>query len=128
MRTGAQYLQSLADGRTVILDGARVEDVSEHPAFYGIARTVATMYDVAADPAHGMIYTSPETGQEANPVFMIPRSREDLAKRRLAISAWAEISKGFVGRSPDHVGGFLAGFASAPEVFDKGDQIGRAHV
>jgi len=120
MRTGAHYLQSLADGRTVILDGACVENVSQHPAFAGIARTVATMYDVAADPAQGMIYTSPETSQEANQVFMIPRSREDLAKRRLAITTWAEVSKGFVGRSPDHVAGFLAGFASAPAVFDKG--------
>ncbi|MGH9786265.1 MAG: 4-hydroxyphenylacetate 3-hydroxylase family protein, partial [Terriglobia bacterium] len=120
MRTGAQYLQSLADGRTVILDGARVENISQHPAFAGIARTVAAMYDVAGDPAHGMIYTSPEASKEANQVFMIPRSRDDLAKRRLAILTWAEISKGFVGRSPDHVGGFLAGFASAPEVFDKG--------
>jgi 4-hydroxyphenylacetate 3-monooxygenase len=120
MRTGDQYWQSLADGRTVILDGACVENVSQHPAFAGIARTVATMYDVAADPAHGMIYESPEVGQQANQVFMIPRSRDDLAKRRAAITTWAEISKGFVGRSPDHVGGFLAGFASAPEVFDKG--------
>jgi len=120
MRTGQQYLQSLADGRTVIIGGARVEDVTRDPAFEGIARTVATMYDVAADPSNGMIYTSPETGKEANKVFMIPRSREDLAERRLAISTWAEITKGFVGRSPDHVGGFLAGFASSPETFDKG--------
>jgi 4-hydroxyphenylacetate 3-monooxygenase len=51
-------------------------------------------------------------------VFAIPRSRDDLAQRRRAITAWAELSKGFVGRSPDHVGGFLAGFASAPQVFD----------
>lgn len=120
MRTGAQYLQSLADGRTVILDGAPVADVVRHPAFTGIAGTIATMYDAAAEPATGMIYVSPQTGKNANKVFMIPRSREDLAERRLAILTWAEISKGFIGRSPDHVGGFLAGFASSPETFDKG--------
>ena len=72
-----------------------------------------------ADPSNGMIYISPETGKEANKVFLIPRSLDDLVERRRAISAWAEISKGFVGRSPDHVGGFLAGFASSPETFDK---------
>ena len=124
MRTGQQYLASLADGRAVFLDGARVEDVSRDPAFRGIAHTIATLYDVAADPLNGMIYNSPETGGEANKVFMIPRSYAELMERHHAISTWAEISKGFVGRSPDHVGGFLAGFASWPETFDK--EIGRA--
>ena len=119
MRTGAQYLQSLADDRAIFLDGARVGDVAQDRAFEGIARTFATMYDEAADPAKGMTYISPETGKEANKVFLIPRSLDDLVERRRAITAWAEISKGFVGRSPDHVGGFLAGFASSPQTFDK---------
>ncbi|HWP86071.1 MAG TPA: 4-hydroxyphenylacetate 3-hydroxylase N-terminal domain-containing protein, partial [Terriglobia bacterium] len=119
MRTGQQYLQSLADGRAVFLDGARVGDVSRHPAFQGIAATVAAMYDHAADPANGMIHTAPETGAEANKVFMIPRSQSDLRERRRAIEQWAYLSRGFVGRSPDHVGGFLAGFASAPAVFNQ---------
>ena len=51
MRTGAQYLQSLADDRAIFLDGARVGDVAQDRAFEGIARTFATMYDEAADPA-----------------------------------------------------------------------------
>jgi 4-hydroxyphenylacetate 3-monooxygenase len=120
MRTGSQYLNSLADGRTVILDGARVQNVASHLAFEGVTRTVATLYDTAADPSNGMTYTSPETGKPANKVFRIPRSLDDLRDRRRAITAWAEVSKGFVGRGPDHVGGFMAGFASAPEVFDTG--------
>ena len=33
MRTGADYLASLNDGRRVFLDGEAVEDVSAHPAF-----------------------------------------------------------------------------------------------
>ncbi len=120
MRTGQQYFKALADGRAVFLDGAKVADVTRHPAFQGIAQTVSTLYDVAADPSNGMIFTSPETGRPANKVFMIPRSLEELMDRHRAIARWAEVSRGFVGRSPDHVGGFLAGFASAPETFDKG--------
>ena len=120
MRTGQQYLNSLNDGRNVILDGAKVSDVAKHPAFEGITTTVAKMYDVAADPASGMIHKSPETGGEANKVFMIPRSQAELMERHRAIATWADISRGFVGRSPDHVGGFLAGFASSPSTFDKG--------
>jgi 4-hydroxyphenylacetate 3-monooxygenase len=64
-----------------------------------------------------MRYQSPESGGEANKVFMIPRSRDDLAQWRQAITAWSHTSRGFVGRSPDHVAAFLAGFAGAPDVF-----------
>ncbi|HXG33945.1 MAG TPA: 4-hydroxyphenylacetate 3-hydroxylase N-terminal domain-containing protein [Bryobacteraceae bacterium] len=118
MRNGRQYMQSLRDGRTVLLDGTRVRDVTQHPAFAGIIATIARMYDTAADPDSDMTAHDPHTGRQTNKVFMIPRSREDLAERRRAITLWAEISKGFVGRGPDHVGSFLAGFASAPEIFD----------
>jgi 4-hydroxyphenylacetate 3-monooxygenase len=120
MRTGQQYTNSLSDGRAVFIEGSRVKAVTENQAFQGIAATLSTLYDVAADPRNGMSFTSPETGRKANKVFMIPRSRDDLAERRRAITTWAEVSKGFIGRSPDHVGGFLAGFASSPETFNDG--------
>jgi len=38
MRTGADYLSSLNDGRRVFLDGEAVKDVSAHPAFREAAR------------------------------------------------------------------------------------------
>src|SRR5262249_54869378 len=69
-------------------------------------------------PAHNMSFTAPETGRPANKVFSRPRSREDLAARREAIAAWARRTHGLVGRSPDHVGAFLSGFASDPAFFD----------
>jgi len=117
MRSGSQYLESLDDGRRIYVDGERSGNVAEHPAFSGIARTMASLYDAALDPSNDMIFSDPETGTEANKVFMIPRGLEDLRQRRQAISAWAKITRGLVGRSPDHVGSFIAGFASAPEVF-----------
>ena len=119
MRTGNDYLESLSDGRQVIIDGEVVEDVATHPAFRGIAKTIAGLYDFAADPANDMTYEAPETGRPALKPFMIPRSREDLRDRREAITKLAELSYGFVGRSPDHVGAFLAGFASHPEAFNR---------
>ncbi len=118
MRSGEQYLSDLADTRSVYVDGAKVGDVAAHPAFSGVARTVAGLYDAAlGDP--DMTFSSKEAGGPANAVYMIPRSRADLETRRRAVTRWAERTLGFVGRSPDHVGGFLAGFASASHVFDR---------
>jgi 4-hydroxyphenylacetate 3-monooxygenase len=128
MRTGKEYLESLRDGRTVIVDGERVQDVSTHPAFAGVAATIAQLYDFAGDPANGMTAISPETGREALKPFLIPRTAEDLRDRREAISRWARLSHGFVGRGPDHVAAFLAGFASHPEVFDRNGRHFGANV
>jgi 4-hydroxyphenylacetate 3-monooxygenase len=119
MRTGADYRSSLADGRHVVIDGDVVRDVAGHQAFRGAVDTIAGLYDYAADPANGMTCVAPETGTTVNRVYMAPRSRDDLASWREAIASWSQLSRGFVGRSPDHVAGFLAGFASAPRVFDR---------
>ncbi|GAA3348240.1 4-hydroxyphenylacetate 3-hydroxylase N-terminal domain-containing protein [Amorphoplanes nipponensis] len=117
MRKGDEYLASLRDDREIYLDGVRVDDVTTHPAFAPVARTVAELYDLAADPLRDMSYLAPETGREANRVFSIPRSHEELVARRRAVETWARHSHGWVGRGPDHVGAFLAGFASCPQAF-----------
>jgi 4-hydroxyphenylacetate 3-monooxygenase len=118
MRTGVEYRAALDDGRVVYVDGVQVRNVAEHPAFVGVVSTVSSLYDFAADPANDMTYRAPETGRTALKPFMTPRSVGDLEQRRAAIVKWAEIGKGFLGRSPDHVASFFAGFASNPEVFN----------
>ncbi len=121
MRSGREYLAALGDGRRVYVDGERARSVAEHPAFRGISRTIAGLYDAALDPAGDMALSDPERGTRTNKVFLIPRSQEDLRRRRLAIASWARLTAGLVGRGPEHVGGFLAGFASAPGVFARAD-------
>ena len=122
MRRGAEYIAGLKDGRSVFIDGERVSDVTEHPAFRESVRSVARLYDIASDPANEelMTYVPPGSSTRANRVFTIPRSREDLTLRRRAIERWAQETLGFMGRSPDHVAGFLAGFAGAPDLFARG--------
>jgi len=39
--TGAEYMQSLRDGREVYIDGERVNDVTLHPAFRNSVRSIA---------------------------------------------------------------------------------------
>ena len=41
--TGAEYLESLKDGREVYIYGERVKDVTTHPAFRNAARTIARL-------------------------------------------------------------------------------------
>ena len=119
VRTGEQYLNSLKDERSIFVNGERVTDVLSHPAFKGVAHTIANLYDIAADESNDMTYVT-EDGTVANKIYMIPKSREDLASRREAITKWSQATFGMVGRSPDHVASFLAGMASMPEVFGRG--------
>ncbi|CCH32822.1 4-hydroxyphenylacetate 3-hydroxylase N-terminal domain-containing protein [Actinosynnema sp. NPDC047251] len=104
MRTGIEYLASLKDDRRIYVDGAVVADVADHPAFAPIARTIAELLDLVPD---------------VTPLFTAPRSREDLTAFRVAATRWAEHTHGWVGRSPDHVGAFVAAFAAHPEAFDE---------
>jgi 4-hydroxyphenylacetate 3-monooxygenase len=124
MRTGAEYLRSLNDGRKVFLGGEAVADVSKHKAFAEAARSVARLYDIAADPANRelMTYPSPKTGAPVLRAFQIPKTHDDLRLRRLFHEKWAEATFGLMGRSPDHVAGFFAGYAAVPEVFAKAGQ------
>ena len=117
MRTGSQYLAALQDEREIYVDGERVENVTKHPAFAPITKVVAELFDLAADPTTKMSYRAPEIDGVANRTFSIPRTHDDLVARRHAIETWARHTHGWVGRSPDHVGTFLAAFAANPDVF-----------
>jgi len=123
-RRGDEYVRGLRDGRTVLLNGERVADVTTHPAFAAGIRTIAELYDLAHDPANRelMTYPSPRDGRPINKSWLVPRTREDLAARRRAIKCWADASYGLLGRSPDHVASFFAGFAGSPAFYARGGQ------
>ncbi len=77
MRSGSDYLRSIKnDGRHVYIDAECVGDVTEHPAFREATRSIARLYDVAADPANRdlLTYPSPKTGEPVSKAYMIPRS------------------------------------------------------
>lgn len=130
MRSGSEYIAGLNDGRHVYIDGGLVANVATHPAFTGAVQTIASLFDIARDPQNRdlMTYPSPKTGQPVNRIYMIPRTKDDLRLRRLAIERWAEESFGFMGRTPDHVAGFFAGFASWPNLFARGGERFAKHV
>ena len=101
--TGSRYLSSLADGREVWLDGQRVEDVTAHPAFSGVVHELARIYDLQHDAEHQdlMTFVSPETGNRCSLSWMLPRSIDDLKRKRVNSEVWNQECWGQLGRGPD---------------------------
>jgi 4-hydroxyphenylacetate 3-monooxygenase len=116
LKTGAEHLESLRDGRVVYVGSERIDDVTTHPAFRNGARSMAAIYDLKrADPA----FSFAEGKERHSAYFLRARSREDLLKRTNLHRAIAATSHGLLGRSPDHVSSFVTGMAMNPEVFGK---------
>src|SRR5436190_16014284 len=46
LKTGAEHLESLRDGRVVYVGSERIDDVTTHPAFRNGARSMAAIYDL----------------------------------------------------------------------------------
>jgi len=65
LRTGAQYLDSLRDGRQIWINGERVADVTTHPAFRPIVSLRARLYDMAHEAQHAaaMSYVDAASGE-----------------------------------------------------------------
>jgi 4-hydroxyphenylacetate 3-monooxygenase len=118
-KTGAEHLAALRDGRTVYIDGERVGDVTTHPAFRNAVRSAASLYDFQCRPENieRMTFAVPGDRRRINRCWQRPRNLEELVQRRQALVAWAELSGGFVGRSPDHVASSLLGQVIGIEVF-----------
>jgi 4-hydroxyphenylacetate 3-monooxygenase len=108
--TGAEFLQSLRDGREVYIYGERVKDVTTHPAFRNAAASVAKLYDALHDRATKQVLTTTTdtgSGGYTHRFFKAARSREEMIAQRDAIAAWARITYGWMGRSPDYKAAFL---------------------
>ncbi|MCB8903875.1 MULTISPECIES: 4-hydroxyphenylacetate 3-hydroxylase family protein [unclassified Streptomyces] len=123
-RSGQEYLEGLRDGREIWLDGARVEDVTAHPAFRSTAASFAGLYDLADDPVHHPVLVQGGVRR----AYAVPRSYEDLVARRRAFRTTARAGFGFLGRTPDYMAAGAAGFAAAPAVFTGGTFDGAEHA
>ena len=118
MLAGEEYLASLRDGRTVWIDGERVADVTVHPAFRNAARSIARLYDALHDPeTRDVLVDTDRHGITTHKFFMPSYSAQELIAAREAIAAWARLSYGFMGRTPDYKASFMATLGAAPDFY-----------
>lgn len=115
--TGAQYIESLRDERNVYLDGKRISDVTAHPAFRNSVRSVARLYDALHDSDTSGLLTTSLGGGFTQRAFKPAASAEDLRAQRDAYAAWARLTYGWMGRSPDFKGALVSTFGANPDFY-----------
>jgi 4-hydroxybutyryl-CoA dehydratase / vinylacetyl-CoA-Delta-isomerase len=83
LRTAAEYVESLRDGRTVWYRGRRVEDVTAEPDLRVAIDHAALDFELAHSDCyrHLAVATDGETHQQYSAYYRIPRTPEDLRDR-----------------------------------------------
>ena len=116
--SGAEKLKRMRDGRAVYIGSERVGDVTGHRAFARGAQVVADLYDVKRSSENDADLTYEENGDRHSIWWMRPRNRDDLSRRMRGSKTLADMTFGFFGRSPDHIGSLVTGLAMKPSVLE----------
>src|SRR5690348_6082326 len=129
-RTGQQFLDELrGDAREIWLNGEKITHPLEHPELRAAALSMARVFDLQHEHADEMLAPSPDDGRLVNVTHLIPRSREDLERRRKAIELTAALSGGMMGRTPDYLNVTFACFAGRSDVWARrGNEQGAANL
>ena len=120
--TGQEFIDSLNDGRNVWLHGQKVDVVAEHPAFRNAAQSIARMYDALhTDRASGADVMTCDTdtgnGGFTHKFFRRNQNKQDIVGQRDAIAAWAKMSYGWMGRSPDYKASLVNAMGAGADFF-----------
>lgn len=122
VKDGRAHLAALDRDREVFLDGELITRVANHPAFVRSCEATASLYDFQARPENVELMTfDVGDGQRANRAWQMPTSYEELVAKRTAMSMWAELHAGYMGRSPDHLACAVSGQLMGLDVFEAHD-------
>jgi len=126
-RTGKEYLERLSrHSPEVWIGGERITDVTKHPATAPAARELARLYDLQHrdEVRDFMLFPSPATGEPVSTQFLLPRTRDDLLKRRKMHKLWADATFGLMGRTTDFIGAMLTAWCASARFFgDSADRV-----
>jgi len=128
--TGDDYRDSLRDGRAVWIEGERVEDVPNHPAFRPIVDARARIYDLAHEPALREVLTlvDPASGERRLVAHRLPRTPADWQAKRAAVDATLDELGGVVTRVGDETVGELWSLYDGQEVLNEVDPRFADHI
>jgi aromatic ring hydroxylase len=103
MRTGADYRQSLRDGRKVwVMGEGQVEDVTTHPATRAMVEEYAAWYDRHLDPDWQEVLLTPANAdaQRVPWAYVLPRCIEDLVGMGRSFAKTTFLSAGNITHTP----------------------------
>ncbi|PTY78819.1 4-hydroxyphenylacetate 3-monooxygenase, oxygenase component [Heyndrickxia sporothermodurans] len=117
--TGKEYISRIDNlHNEVWIDGKRIEGkISEHPAFRGVLKSKAALYDLSNSNKDTFTFSSPVVNSEVNFAFQQPKTKEDLENRFVATKKWAQTNLGLLGRSPDYVNTGIMALGVANSIF-----------
>src|SRR5438874_4105280 len=117
--TGARYIESLRDGREVWLDGQKIDDVTQHPAFKPMIDALARVYDLQNSDEYRdqMTYVEPENGIRTSLSWLLPKDREDSHRKRVNSQMWNMLTWGQLGRSPDILAPYISNMVPRAAAF-----------
>jgi 4-hydroxyphenylacetate 3-monooxygenase len=121
LMTGDEYRQSLRDGRRVITGGEEVDDVTTHPLLRGGIDVLAELYNAQFDPDTREIttYVDADTGHRLSTGWLVPRTKDDLARRRRLGDFSTDLTLGVFGRPPDYGPTLAMGFLATMHKLEK---------
>ena len=105
IKTGKQYRDSIRDGREVWINGERVEDVPNHPAFKPVIDARARIYDMQHDAATQDVMTYENDGERFAIGSRLPYEQKDWEDKRRAVDHVMHDLGGVVTRMGDETVG-----------------------
>ena len=121
IRTGAQYRDSIRDGREVYINGERVRDVTTHPQFKPLVDIRARIYDMQHDPATRGVMTYSEGGEDFSIGLKLPYTQGDWWEKRRATDAIFHDIGGVVTRVGDETVGEMWSLFDGQDVLNEVD-------
>jgi len=122
IRTGAEYRDSIRDGREIHINGERVKDVTRHPAFKPLVDIRARIYDMQHDPATAPAMTVTAEDGEVNAIGnALPRTQDDWWAKRRATDTMMETVDGVVTRVGDETVGEMWSLYDGQDVLNEVD-------
>ncbi len=85
IRTPEQYVDSLQDGRVVYQDGQKIDDITAYAPYRTPINRAASEFYLANLPKYRSLFNTTEGGEEIAFVYKIPKTGEDLQRRRTII-------------------------------------------